>query len=134
MATKKEKKEQKQKAIGYLQESLPPGTKIYYLVRWVSANGMSRSISFFHCVDNQIIKLDYLISQALGLRLSKNGGVIIGGCGMDMGFHIIMNLSYCLHGFNTVGKDALESDKEGRPFTPKNGQYRAGYSFEYYQL
>jgi len=68
--------------------------EIYYQVNNVSSNGMSRDISFFLSVNSQVVKLDFLMSKILDMKLSTNwrGGIKVRGCGMDMGFKIINDL------------------------------------------
>lgn len=68
--------------------------EIYYQVNHVSSNGMSRNISFFLSVDSQVVKLDFLMSKILDMKLSTNwrGGIKVRGVGMDMGFKIINDL------------------------------------------
>ena len=68
--------------------------EVYYQVNNVSSNGMNRDISFFLSVDSQVVKLDFLMSKILDMKLSKNwrGGIKVRGFGMDMGFKIINDL------------------------------------------
>jgi hypothetical protein len=68
--------------------------EVYYRVNNVSSNGMNRDISFFLSVDSQVVKLDFLMSKILDMKLSKNwrGGIKVRGSGMDMGFKIINDL------------------------------------------
>ena len=37
-------------------------------------------------------RLTWLASRALGWRLGKNEGIVVDGCGMDMGFHLVYSL------------------------------------------
>jgi hypothetical protein len=70
------------------------------------------------------------VARVLGYPCrDRADGMTVGGCGMDMGFHVVHSLSYALHGTNTVGADAEEH--AGRPFRPTREQYRAGYSLEH---
>ena len=68
--------------------------EVYYQINKVSANGMNRNISFFLSVDSKVVKLDFLMSKILDMKLSTNwrGGIKVRGCGMDMGFKIINDL------------------------------------------
>ena len=47
---------------------------------------------------------NYSVSCALGLRLGKRDGMIIHGCGMDMGFDIAYRLGFKLYGDGYVLK------------------------------
>lgn len=116
-------------AIEQLRAILPPGSKLYTKVTHVARSGMQRSIEVYHVDGGDICRCTYLVARALGYRIDqKNGGIVMGGLGMDMGFHLVMNLSYALHGMKAVGEEAQEASAKGRPFTPKPDNYRAGYS------
>lgn len=89
-----------QEAREYLRSILKPGDTIFCVLRHVSTSGMSRRISFFG-PDN--VFLDGYISKALDIkRADKNRsgqwieGLIIGGAGMDMGFHVVYELGHAL--------------------------------------
>ena len=65
---------------------------IYTVIRHVSTSGMQREISVKMIDAGRIIHLDWLVSQALGMKQGKNNGLVIRGCGMDMGFAIVDNI------------------------------------------
>jgi hypothetical protein len=94
-----------------LLEWLKPGDTVYCVLRSVSSSGMSRRISLFAIHDNQLISLDYRTSILTGNRLSEKGGIVVGGCGMDMGFHLV----YCLGA-------ALWPDGTPEPHGSRNGK------------
>jgi hypothetical protein len=107
MKTKNAKKEQeKQEQTARLREWMPEGSTVYTILRHVSASGMSRDISLIvPRIDENgkvgFIHPNYVAAKVLGDRLvSKNGSdaIRIGGCGMDMGFHLVYSLSYALYG------------------------------------
>lgn len=113
-----------------LLKLLRPGSIIYTMVTHVARSGMSRSIKCVYIKDNKPRDISYLIAIVLRSQLDyQNSGVKVGGCGMDMCFHIVNQLSYCLHGHDDKG-EAIEAGEAGRPFTPRHGHYRAGYSLE----
>lgn len=96
-----------------LREFIKPGMTVYYNVNSVSSSGMSRNISFYvACLDSDkrpyIRRIDHLMSDACGMREGKNGGIVFGGCGMNMGFSGVYSLGRALYpnGFGTIGKDA----------------------------
>jgi hypothetical protein len=101
---KKEQEKQEQKA--RLREWMPEGSTVYTILRHVSASGMSRDISLVvPWIDESgkvgFIHPNYGAAKILGDRLvSKNGSdaIRIGGCGMDMGFHLVYSLSHALYG------------------------------------
>ncbi len=66
---------------------------IYTLLRNVSRSGMPRSISFYIMADNEPYCIDYIINKINGGKIDKHGGITMTGCGMDMGYHVVHNLS-----------------------------------------
>ncbi len=132
--TKAQKLEQDD-ARTFLRERLPPGTVVYTTVTHVARSGMSRRIRVFVVQpeagpgQSQVWDISGWVGRALGYRRNdRDGALVIGGCGMDMGFHLVNSLSYALHGNVTVGADATEASAKGRPFMPRPDTYRAGYS------
>lgn len=80
-----------------LRALLKPGDTVNCILRHVSRSGMQRRISF--CVtaaDGDVRNLDNLIADALGYRHHEQSGLVIRGCGMDMGFHTVYNLGATL--------------------------------------
>ena len=69
---------------------------IYTSILSVSASGMSRTIKVLLVEDGRIRDISYAASVALQWSEGKNGGVKVGGCGMDMGFHLVYLLSSVL--------------------------------------
>lgn len=82
----------KAQAIANLLEFLKPGQKVFCNLRSVSASGMSRRISFHIIEGDDLRGLDYLIARACDYKQSDKGGLIVSGCGMDMGFSVVYNL------------------------------------------
>lgn len=79
------------------------GATVYQSVTHVARSGMSRSITNMVIVENEPVKIDWAVARVLGESCDgKNGGVKVGGCGMDMGFHIVNYLSYALHGHHNT--------------------------------
>jgi hypothetical protein len=82
-----------------LRELIKPGDTLYTILRSVSRSGMSRTISVVYITkDGETRQLDYSTHILTGLPLAKGDGVKIGGCGMDMGFAIVYDLSRVLYG------------------------------------
>jgi len=86
--------------------------KVYCILRHVSRSGMRREISFYvKDAEGDLRLLDGLIHEVLTdskgkayyPRVSKGDGLKVDGCGMDMGFSVVYNLSSILYGNgNTV--------------------------------
>lgn len=62
---------------------------IYTVIRHVSSSGMQREISVRMIDAGRIISLDWLVSNAMGIRIGNHNGLVVKGCGMDMGFHLV---------------------------------------------
>ena len=76
-----------------------PGTKVYTILRHVSSSGMSRNISLVIADGEDIADITYYAAQALGDKLIESKGHRVikqNGCGMDMGFNLVYNLSSVL--------------------------------------
>ena len=104
MTKKQQSENEKQETITRLRESLPPGSTVHTILRHCSRSGMQRAISMV--VDSQDVS--YLVVRATGDKIDQKwGGIKIGGCGMDMGFALVYNLSRVLYsdGFGCVGKN-----------------------------
>tara|TARA_Y100000310_G_C20136103_1_gene558102 strand:+ start:145 stop:495 length:351 start_codon:yes stop_codon:yes gene_type:complete len=102
------KKMDQKEAITKLKELLKPKDTVYCILTKLSNSGCYRHINFYKFYStkkldkigrNVINKywLSFLISIALKLPLKeKTHSVGIGGGGMDMGFHIVYELSHLL--------------------------------------
>ena len=92
-------------ALDTLREMLTPGTTVYTNVDHVSKSGMSRRISAYIVEDGSIRDITWLISRAGIGKLHREGGIVMGGCGMDMGFALVYNLGSALYpnGFPCTG-------------------------------
>jgi len=74
---------------------------IYTILRSVSSNGMSRLIDMFYVKDEKPIHIHFQTNRIFQKRIqTSNGfGYRVGGCGMDMGFHLVNSLSYSMSQF-----------------------------------
>lgn len=136
MTTKKEKAQGRADAIAYLRTILNPGDRITCTVLHVSASGMSRLIMLQVPVRQsdgtlRIQDISWRVADAIGERFDyKRGGVLMGGCGMDMCFAAVYSLGRVLFpdGFGLVGK---RDGKKKRPATAKQAarMVRDGWRF-----
>lgn len=106
------KKEQAQLDRAYAVEHLlthyvKEGSKVYTILRHKSDSGMSRDISLLIAQGDEIIDITYYAAQALGDNPIESKGhraIRVRGAGMDMGFHLVYNLSSVLfHGQDRAG-------------------------------
>jgi hypothetical protein len=87
-----------------LEEYLTDTRTVYTILRSVSASGMTRHISLVVAgLDNTgapaLFDITYHASKVLGDKLNERNGhrtIRVNGCGMDMGFHLVYNLSSVL--------------------------------------
>lgn len=103
------KQAERAEAKARLLEWLKPGDTVYTIVRHVSRSGMQRELGVvllkvdekatdpkFKIID---LHVNVPVARVLGWRVSKDrDAVIVGGTGMDMGFHLVYELSHALFG------------------------------------
>lgn len=80
-----------------LRKILNQGETVYCVLRHVSASGMSRTIDFYVIKENRPVWLTGYIGAALDYKRGKHDrGLVISGCGTDMGFHVVYSLARTL--------------------------------------
>ena len=89
--SKKQEQQQAQAELSKILNEINSDT-IYTVIRHVSNSGMQREISVKMIDAGRIIHLDWLASTALGMKIGKHNGIVVKGCGMDMGFHLVDNI------------------------------------------
>ena len=113
---------ERDEAITRLREWLKPGDTVYTVLEHVSRSGMQREIRVLLARtgdDGRVhfIHPNHAAAKALGCRQGKRDGLIVGGCGMDMGFHLVYNLGRMLFpdGFAVLGlgRNGAGWDKNG---------------------
>lgn len=105
-----------------LLEDLKPGDTVYTKVNHVSRSGMSRNIEVYIFKNNQPFYLSYDAARVLGWGQAKDGSVKVGGCGMDMGFHLVYSLSYRLFPeYKCTGDGCMSPVHINQPTTPRDG-------------
>jgi hypothetical protein len=88
---------QAERAKQSLLNILKKGDTVYTVLRHVSASGMSRRIDLYTFQDSKKIYLTGYYAMMRG-ETPPRDGYKVGGCGMDMGFHLVHGLSYRLFG------------------------------------
>ena len=114
-----------------LKQLLKPGDEVYTDLKHVSRYGMERAISVKIIRNNQILDISYLTAIATDFKLhNKYEGIKIVGCGMDMGFAIVYDLSRVLYAdtFECIGKscpsnDHFNGDRNYEPHIHSDGGY-----------
>lgn len=90
-----------------LTHYLKQGDKVYTILRHKSESGMSRDISLVIAQGDEIIDITYYAAHAMGDKVTESKGhrvIRVNGAGMDLGFHLVYNLSSVLfHGQERAG-------------------------------
>lgn len=112
----------KQEAIQHLQELLKPGDTVYTVLRHVSRSGMYRRLDLYIIRDDQPQRITYAVAKATGSRYDeKHESLGVSGCGMDMGFAVVYDLSRVMFpdGFGCIGERCPSNDHSNgdRDFT-----------------
>ena len=99
MTTRRYTKEETAEAIGRLLSELTPGRTVYTKITHVSRSGMSRSIECYLAQGrDNLTDITWAVARATNSRVDNtHGGIIMGGCGMDMGFALVYNLGRTLY-------------------------------------
>lgn len=94
-----------------LRALLPPGSTVYTVLRHVSRSGMMRHIDVYAILDGEPRWLSGYVSKATGIPRVKDA-LKVGGCGMDMGFHVVYTLSHALYGkgYGCIGSGCPSND------------------------
>ncbi len=123
----------KAEKIKRLRETLQPGDTVRTILRHVSRSGMTRDISLVVVENGEDTEIDWLCAEVLGLKINRyHGGLRVGGCGMDMGFHLVYELSHVLFpdGFGNMGQASLYP-KGIRPTTKTHADKLRGKGVEF---
>jgi len=107
----------RQQTIDEIKRYLQPGDKVYTILRHVSASGMQRRISLVIPTTWQdgstgIINIDHSVAIAIDAKVHPKGGIVINGCGMDMGFELVYRLGSALW---PNGTDKPHGTRNGEP-------------------
>ena len=124
---------QRTEALARLHEWIKPGDTLHTILRSRSRSGMSRRISVVAVdrTDGSLLYLDGNVAHALGRSLSpKREGIRMDGCGMDMGFALVYELSRAMFptGHPCVGdrcpsNDHSNGDRDYTPHPHRDGGY-----------
>jgi len=87
----------KERAEELLKEWFPKGSTAHTTVVHVARSGMSRHIKVFAITGERILNISNHVADYLDWRYTNKEAVFVGGCGMDMGFHLIYTLSRRLY-------------------------------------
>lgn len=127
-----------------LRDIIKPGDTLYTVVTQRASSGMSRHIEVVvpqrRKDGTQYIRnITRLVGSVAGFKVSpKTEALVVGGAGMDMGFHVVYSLSSQLYrdGFKCQGKGCPSNDHSNdfgefsRTFRAENPELDADESQE----
>ena len=100
MTAKAGKAAYRAQACADLREFITPGTKVYCVLKSRARSGMSREIQLLVATNvngaTDLRDITCLAGIATDTRVGKNGGLVMGGCGVDMGFAAVYSLGHAL--------------------------------------
>lgn len=115
-------------AVTKLRTMLKPGDTVYTVLRHASRSGMTREIGLVLMQADQSNVTDlhpnHLVATALDYRVGKRDGLVVGGCGMDMGFSVVYNLGRKLF------PDGFKVDGRGRNGDTSGWDNDGGYALK----
>ena len=108
LTRKQEKQAEEEKARVHLLSILSKQETptLYTNLKHVSSSGMSRDMKVLTVSNGQIVDVTYYVGKLdIGILKERNGERVIrvGGCGMDMGFHVVYTVSAVLYGYEDRG-------------------------------
>ena len=108
LSKKTQKEQERESARAYLLSILNKQNKptLYTNLKSVSSSGMSRDMKVLAVVEGEIVDVTYYVGKLdIGTIKERNGQRVIrvGGCGMDMGFHVVYSVSAVLYGYEERG-------------------------------
>ena len=89
-------KKSRSEAKAKLRKLVKQGGIVYTALEHTSTSGMTRHISCYVVRRREIENITYHVANLLDYRRAKTGGLVVTGCGMDMGFHVVYNLGRTL--------------------------------------
>jgi hypothetical protein len=125
---------QEQESLDVLRETFPVGSTAYTILRHVARSGMTRWISVMQGNRN----LSWHVANVIGEKVQERTGTFclkVGGCGMDMGFHLVYSMSRSLYpgGHGCTGHDRTEGNSLRCPSNDHMNDYGQAQR-EYYDL
>ena len=108
LSKKAQKEQERESARAYLLSILNKQNRptLYTNLKSVSSSGMSRDMKVLAVVEGEIVDITYYVGKLdIGTIKERNGQRVIrvGGCGMDMGFHVVYTVSAILYGYEDRG-------------------------------
>lgn len=119
---------EKEKAIAELRKELKPGDTVYTKLLHCAKSGMMRIVDVIVIRDNEPLRYTWAAAKAAGFSYNtKHEGIRVDGCGMDVGFEVVYNLSHVLFpdGFKCIGYEArCPSNDHSNDYMDNKGKSR----------
>jgi hypothetical protein len=122
----------------YLKGLLKPGDTVHTILRHVSRSGMFRRVSLIYNIEDITWEVARLMEEPIKQRggYVQDAGIGTPGCGMDMGFHLVLTMSRILFpdGFGCLGRgkafscpanDHRNGDRDYTPHSKKHTHWHA---------
>ena len=135
MTATKQKQTERAEAITQLRKWLKPGDTVYTVLRYVSKSGMKRGIDLYIIMDGRPQWITAFVGKAIDQPQTRRDweqsrGLGVTGCGMDMGFGLVYDLSRNLFhdDFECIGErcpsnDHSNGDRNRKPHKHSDGGY-----------
>lgn len=92
-------KQEQVMAVEALRGYIKPEQCVYTKLSHLSRSGMKRIIDLYVVKDNEIVRITWNACAAMNRSYDKKReGMVMNGCGMDMGFAAVYDLSHTLFG------------------------------------
>lgn len=124
--------DERDRELATMRDIVKPGDTVRTILRHVSRSGMMRHISVVVLDADGPHDRTWSVGKVLDLKLTRDGdnALKVSGCGMDMGFHVVYELSSALYpdGFACIGEncpsnDHSNGDRNHEPHHHKDGGY-----------
>ena len=130
MTAKAAKQQERKEAIRDLKKHLKPGTTVFTVLRHVSRSGMFRVIDLYVIKRNQPLRITWGACKATGSTYNIGWeGMAMGGCGMDMGFAAVYELSRTIFPKGFIPAKAGQLGRNGAD--PDELDTNGGYALEH---
>jgi hypothetical protein len=126
-------KAEREEALTSFHKLLKPGSTVHTLVDHVAPSGMTRWIRCFVVKGDNVRDISWMVAAAAGYNLDtrNHSGLEVGGCGMDMGFSVVYNLSRTMFpdGFRCAGKSCGSNDHSNPRHRPTEDEMVPGLAY-----
>lgn len=84
-------------SVKLLKKLIKKDSEIIVALHSVSTSGMTRKMSIYAIENKRLRYLNHAVSDVTSFKRDKNNHLIVGGCGMDMCFHLTYSIKQSLY-------------------------------------